>query len=51
MGHPHQLQTAPTMTFGQKASNVAHTMKNIFEIGSGIYHVAKSAAPIIRALL
>jgi hypothetical protein len=51
MAHPHQMQTSPTMNFGQKLSNVAHTIQNIYSIGSTLYHVGKAVAPLVSALL
>ena len=41
----------PGPTFGQKLSDVSHKVKQIWDVGSGIYHAAKLAAPIISALL
>ena len=51
MAHPDQLQSSPSMNFGQKLSNVAHTMKNIYSIGSTLYNVGKVVAPFVSALL
>ena len=51
MAHTRQLQSAPRSNFGQKLANAAHTITNIYSIGSTIYHVGKAVAPIISALL
>ena len=51
MAHIHQLKSSPSRNFGQKLSNAAHTLKNIYSIGSTIYHVGKAVAPIIAGLL
>jgi hypothetical protein len=41
----------PGPTFGQKVARVAHTVKRIYDVGSGIYHAAKFVAPLVGALL
>ena len=51
MAHTRQLQSSPSLNFGQKLANAAHTLKNIYSIGSTIYHVGKAVAPIVSALL
>ena len=47
MAHPHQLKSS----FGQKLSDVANTLKNIYSVGSTVYHVGKAVAPFVTALL
>ena len=48
----HQsFQGSQQIGFGQKLVGAASTMKSIYDIGRGIYHVAKIAAPIISSLL
>ena len=36
---------------GQKIAGAAGTLKSIYDIGKGAYHVAKIAAPFISAIL
>ena len=47
----HSFQGSQQIGFGQKLVGAASTMKSIYDIGRGIYHVAKIAAPIISSLL
>ncbi len=51
MAFTYRIHEPNKMSLGQKFSNAAHTMKNIFTVGHTIYKVAKVAAPIIQALL
>jgi hypothetical protein len=41
----------PGPSLGQKFEGAAHRMKQIWDVGSGIYHAAKFVAPIVSALL
>ena len=46
----HSFQGSQQIGLGQKLVGAASTMKSIYDIGRGIYHVAKIAAPIISSL-
>ncbi len=38
-------------TFGQKVTSAAHTVKKIWDVGSGIYNAYKVIQPIVSAVL
>ncbi len=51
MAFTYKTYEPPTMSLGQKIARVAHTVKRVYDVGSGIYHAAKFVAPLVGALL
>ena len=51
MALQHSFQGPQHIGLGQKLVSAAGTLKSIYDVGRGIYHVAKFAAPIISSLL